>query len=74
MDDQGFLTQATEETNSVIFTTEKLGKLQDVYYMQVEARMITSELGDQFVKLYSQYTLDFEISMKANFRINTREL
>jgi len=74
VDDQGILTQATEETNSVTFTTEKLGKLQDVYFMQVEARMITSESGDQFVKLFSQYSLDFEISMLANFRINTREL
>ena len=74
VDAQGILAQATEETNSVTFTTEKLGKLQEVYFMQVEARMITSELGDQFVKLFSQYMLDFEISILANFRINTREL
>jgi len=74
VDVQGNLTQAVEETNSIAFPAEKLEKLKDVAYMQVEARMITSGLGDQFVKLYSDYSLDFEISMSANFRINTREL
>ncbi len=74
VDGQGALAQATEETHNVAFSAEKLGKLQDVTYMWVEARMITSELGDQFVKLYPNYSLDFEISMLANFRINTREL
>ena len=74
VDDQGMLTQAVEETSSVTFTAEKLGKLQDVFYMRVEARMITSELGEQFVKIYSDYSLDFKLSMVANFRINTREL
>lgn len=74
VDGQGALAQATEETHNVSFSAEKLGKLQDVTYMWVEASMITSGLGDQFVKLYPDYSLDFEISMLANFRINTREL
>lgn len=74
VDAQGKLTQATEEINSIIFPAEKLGKLEDVQYLQVVARMITSGAGQQFVKLYSDYELDFEISMFANLRINTREL
>ncbi len=74
VDVDGKLVQATEESNQVNFPAEKLGKLGEVRYMQVEARLITSELGDRFVKLYSDYTLDFEISMLANIRINTREL
>lgn len=74
VDDQGILTQAVEETSTASFPAEKLARLKEVRYMQVEARMITSELGDQYVKIYSHYTLDFEISMSANLRINTREL
>ncbi len=74
VDDQGILTQAVEETAVAIFPVEKLGKLQEVFYMQFEARMITSELGGKFVKFYSDYSLDFKLSMYANLRINTREL
>lgn len=75
VDDQtGKLVEASEETNRVEFPAEKLGKLDQVFYMQVQARLITSAGGIPFVKIYSSYTLDFEISMLANFRINTREL
>ncbi|MEN8226662.1 MAG: hypothetical protein ABFS38_00800 [Bacteroidota bacterium] len=74
VDDQGILTQAVEETSVVTFPIEKLATLQEVFYMQVEARLITSEMGDQFVKIYSDYSLDFKLSMVANFRINTRDL
>jgi hypothetical protein len=74
VDSQGLLMEPTEETNIVTFPAEKLGKLKDVFYMEVQARMITSELGQQYVKLYSHYSLNFEISLSANLRINTREL
>ncbi len=74
VDDRGILTQAVEETTVTTFPVEKLGKLQEVFYMQFEARMITSELGGKFVKIYSDYSLDFKLSMYANFRINSREL
>ena len=74
VDDQGILIQAVEETAVATFPVEKLGKLQEVFYMQFEARMITSELGGKFVKFYSDYSLDFKLSMYANLRINTREL
>ena len=74
VDSQGLLMEPTEETSIVTFTAEKLGKLKDVFYMEVQARMITSELGQQYVKLYSHYSLNFEISLSASLRINTREL
>ncbi len=70
MDDQGELMLATDETNSVTFTSEKLSKLQGVAFIQVEAQMITSELGDTFVKLFSDYSLDFEISMLGRLKIS----
>ena len=63
-----------EESNTISFPAEKLAKLENVSFMWIEARMLTSDNGVPFVKLYNDYTLDFELSMYANFRINTREL
>jgi hypothetical protein len=74
VDSDGITTEGAEETNTIEFPAEKLGKLDRVLYMQVRARLLTSNNGSQFVKLYTRYTLDFEISMKANVRINTRKL
>jgi hypothetical protein len=74
VDANGITTEGVEETNTVEFPAEKLGKLDRVSYMQVRARLLTSNGGSQFVKLYSHYTLDFKVSMLANIRINTREL
>jgi hypothetical protein len=68
----GKLIQSTLETNTIEFPAEKLGKLDQVAYMQVRARLTTSAEGGPFVKIYSYYTLDFEISMLANFRINSQ--
>jgi hypothetical protein len=70
----GEFLQATEETNTVEFPAEKLGKLDRVSYMKVRARVVTSGGGEPFVKIYSDYSLDFKISMLADIRINTREL
>ena len=73
VDNQGILVEPTEETNNVTFQGEKLNKLKDVVHMRIQARIITSESGQQLVKLYSHYSLDFDISLYANLRINTRE-
>ena len=74
VDDDGKLVEAVEEINTVEFPIEKLGKLEQVKFMQVRARLTTSDEGLPFVKIYSQYTLDFKISMLANLRINSEEL
>lgn len=62
------------EVNTVEFPIEKLGKLDQVYFMQVRAKLTTSEEGLPYVKIYSNYTLEFKISMLANLRINSEEL
>ncbi len=74
VDQEGKLIQAGEEANTAIFPAEKLGKLEEVRYLQVQARMNTSELGSKDVKLYSDYSLDFKLSLFADLLINTREL
>ncbi len=50
---------------------EKLGKLEQVHFMQVRAKLTTSDEGVPYVKIYSDYTLDFKISILANLRINS---
>ena len=74
VDDDGKLLNAGEENNTAFFPPEKLGKLEDVRYLLVQARVNTSEEGSRDVKVYSQYTLDFHLSLFARLRINSREL
>jgi hypothetical protein len=70
----GLLVSASEQSNTANFHTEKLGRLEQVRYILVAARIVTSGLGEQYVKFYSDYSLEFEISMYADFIINTRKL
>jgi hypothetical protein len=74
VDQGGRLVAPSDETSSAPFPTLKLAKLEDVRYVRMQARMVTSESGDRLVKFYSDYTLKYKISMLANVRINTREL
>jgi hypothetical protein len=74
VDGNGKSDQASIETNSITFPSEKIEKLKNVWYARIEARVLTTDGGVPFVKLYIDDTLDFELSMYANFRINTREL
>ena len=74
VDSDGLLLSASEQDSYANFNTEKLGKLEQVRYILVAARIVTSGLGAQYVKFYSDYSLEFEISLHANFRINTKEL
>jgi hypothetical protein len=74
VDEDGKLLRASENSNGISFPTERLGSFEDIRYFLIEATLLTSGSGNQFVKFYSDYSLDFEISLYANFRINTREL
>jgi hypothetical protein len=74
VDGDGNLSEAREELNQISFPAEKLAKLENVSYARIRARLITSDGGAPFVKLYTDYTLNFDLSMYAHFRINTREL
>lgn len=74
VDDHGKLLQASEESSTAAFPSKKLGKLGEIRYLQVIARMNTSEQGSKDVKIYSDYSLDFKISLYADLIINSREL
>jgi hypothetical protein len=74
VDASGVLQTASEQVSSARFYTEKLARLDQVRYILVRAGLVTSGQGTQFVKFYSDYSLEFEISLNASLKINTREL
>lgn len=74
IDNEGKLRLASENNHSIDFPAEKFGTLEETEYLCIKARMVTAESGVPFVKFYSDYSLDFEISFYAELRINTREL
>ena len=74
VDGEGKLLNASETDQTVHLPTERLGIFQQTKFLQIQAHLLTSGSGIPFVKFYSDYTMDFEISFYAGFRINTREL
>ncbi len=74
VNDQGELLEASTEVNVASMTTEQISKLGEAAFARIVAKLYTSNEGEDFVKLYAQYALNFKLSMSANFKINTREL
>lgn len=74
VDGEGRLVQAGEESITAPLPPEKLGILEEVRYLLVQARVNTSDEGNVDVKVYSEYTLDFDLSLFARLRLNSREL
>jgi len=74
VDEDGKLMFASETNHSIDFPAEKMGSLEDTEYLWIKARMVTAKSGVPFVKFYTDYSLDFEVSFYAELRINTREL
>ena len=74
VDASGILQTASEQSNSAHFQAEKLERLDQVRHIVLKASIMTSENGTQFVKFYSDYSLEFELSLNASFKINTQEL
>jgi hypothetical protein len=73
VDSDGKLIAATEDENSSTFDAEKIGILDDVAYLRVKSKMQAVKEGVAFVKIYAAYSLDFELSISANARINTQD-
>lgn len=56
------------------FTEEKLSVLPDARYLWFKADASTTDHGTKFVKFYSFYELHYQLSIDAEFRINSDEL
>ncbi|MCB9014074.1 MAG: hypothetical protein H6539_08555 [Bacteroidales bacterium] len=58
----------------VEFTKAELDAIKTAKFALVKATVNTSTAGTGFVKFYSYYGIDFKLSAKANFRINSNKL
>ncbi|MDF1573900.1 MAG: hypothetical protein P1P86_01740 [Bacteroidales bacterium] len=74
VDQDGKLLRPSEKDIRISFDAERFGVLERIRFMRVEARIVSAGSGAQYVKFYSDYSLDFEISFYANLRLNNREL
>ncbi|MCF8227101.1 MAG: hypothetical protein K9J30_14585 [Bacteroidales bacterium] len=76
VDGQGELVvdQLEENLSIVDFSGEELSKLDGTRYMWIRAHAETSNNGLDMVKFYTHYMLNYELSIDAQFRINSEEL
>lgn len=66
-----------QKTKSAVFNYDRIQSIKPTKYMIVKARMNTTNYEndpDQYVKIYSYYTLDFNVRVRVGARINTREI
>lgn len=73
VDSDGKLITASEDDNSSTFDADKIGMLKDVAYLRVKSKMAALKEEVDFVKIYAAYSLDFELSISTNVRLNTQE-
>jgi len=81
VDAEGIITASVQAENVADIDQDKLSRLYDVKYAIFEAKIITSNNGQDFVKLYTHYdgldfepayALDFDISIYGGFKINNQ--
>ena len=73
IDSDGRLITATEDENSSTFEAEKIGILDEVSFLWVKARMRAAKEGEDFVKIYAAYSLEYDISLLVNASVNTSD-
>jgi hypothetical protein len=73
VDSDGKLIAASEDDNSSTFDVDKIGILKDVAYLRVKSKMAALMEGVDFVKIYTAYSLEYELSISTNVRLNTQE-
>jgi hypothetical protein len=64
---------AVDESNST-FDAYKLSILGDIAYLRIKAGMHAAKGEADFVKIYSSYSINYEMSLTADTRINTGDL
>jgi len=74
VDQDGLLVEESTERHEVEIPVDKLIELKDATYMKLTASLITSSGGETFVKILEDYNLEYDVSIKGQFRINTEEL
>ena len=71
----GIVAEKTSLVRKVEFTDQKLENLEPVKYAIVSAKINTEKADEnKYVKILSDYSIDFKIKIKANLDINSRDL
>ncbi|MBN1132530.1 MAG: hypothetical protein JXA39_05625 [Bacteroidales bacterium] len=82
VDQNGIITSFQRAENFADIDSDKISNLMDVTYAIFHAKILTSNEGQDFVKIYSHYeglgfepayALDFDLSIHGGFKLNPQE-
>lgn len=73
LDADGRITSPENKVTEIVFEKDDLDKLKPAKYIKLSADLATTDLGQPPVKIYSYYTIDFTLAIRADFRLNSRE-
>lgn len=69
----GEITSPENKVTEIIFGKDDLDKLKPAKYIKLRADLSTTDLGQNPVKIYSYYTIDFKLSVRVDFKLNSRD-
>jgi len=74
VDDDDKVTNPVAREKSVVFQNDRIQGLKPTKYLLVRATIATTDFdANQYVKIYSYYTMDFNLRARAGAKINSRE-
>ncbi len=73
LDADGKITSPENKVTEIVFEKDDLDKLKPAKYMKLSAALATTDQGQPPVKIYSFYTIDFNLAIRASFRLNSRD-
>ena len=68
----GIVDLPSEEEKTITVISDNFEAVKDTKYLLIEATMESTEEGQKPVKLYSYYSIDFNVSVKLEPRIETK--
>ncbi|MEX0986894.1 MAG: hypothetical protein WD052_05400 [Bacteroidales bacterium] len=66
--------QLVENINEVAYSGDELLNLDGTKYVKIKAHATTTNNGEEFVKFFSHYLLNYRMSIDAQFHLNPSEL
>lgn len=73
LDEDGRITSAENKITEIVFEKADLDRLKPAKFMKLSADLATTDQGLPPVKIYSYYTIDFNLAIRAELRMNSRE-
>lgn len=69
----GRITSPENKVTEIVFTKADLDRLTPAKFMKLSAGLATTDQGQPPVKIYSYYTIDFSLAIRADFKLNSRD-